>query len=97
MLVRILGFGTDVSRVAQLCRMNFPLYRKYTNGKSFFKIVSETRFEEIKLTGKQAELCVFEAKIFPDRQLIQDMIAMSGGFWLESTEAEFEGVERSLR
>ena len=69
--------------------MTFPIYRKYPNNKSFFRIASAERFEEVKITGSRAERHVFEAKIFPDRQFIQDMIDMRGGFWVESSEAEF--------
>lgn len=47
-------------------------------------------FLEIKLTGSKKEEHGFEAKIHPDRVFIQDMIAMTNGFWEESTEEEFE-------
>lgn len=70
--------------------MNFPLYRKYPNNKSFFKIVDSDHFQEIKLTGKLSELHQFEAKILPDRNFIQDMIAMENEFWIESDAQEFE-------
>lgn len=70
----------------------FPVYRKYSNGGSFFKITSNDRFEEIKLTGSKADRHVFEAKIFPDRQLIQDMIAMTDGYWSTCDAQEFETV-----
>jgi len=70
--------------------MTYPIYRKYPNNKSFFKITAPDRFEEVKLTGRSAELHVFEAKIFPDRQLIQDMTDMVGGYWELSSREEFE-------
>lgn len=76
--------------------MTFPIYRKYPNNKSFFKITSTARFEEVKLTGPRAELHIFEAKIFPDRQFIQDMIDMQGGFWVESSEKEFSVEEKKI-
>ena len=69
--------------------MNFPLYRKYPNNKSFFKILDADHFDEIKLTGKLIELHHFEAKILPDRNFILDMIEMEGGFWVESSESEY--------
>lgn len=75
--------------------MTFPIYRKYPDNKSFFKITSAERFEEVKLTGTRAALHVFEAKIFPDRQFIQDMIDIQGGFWVESSKDEFDaGMKR---
>lgn len=76
--------------------MAFPVFRKYPNNKSFFKVVSHERFEEIKVTGNKAGLFVFEAKIFPDRMLIQDMIAMEKGFWVESSKEEFQAMLKRL-
>jgi len=70
--------------------MKFPVFRKYSNNKSFFRIDSMDTFLEIKLTGSKKEEHGFEAKIHPDRVFIQDMIAMTNGYWEESTEEEFE-------
>lgn len=72
---------------------NFPIFRKYDNDKSFFKIESADRFVELKLTGSRVEEFVFEAKIHPDRVFIQDMIAMENGHWVESNKAEFEDIK----
>lgn len=69
--------------------MEFPIYRKYNNNKSFFKIDSLDHFTELKLTGKRVEKHSFQAKIHPDRVFIQDMIEMLGGHWVESSEEEF--------
>lgn len=70
----------------------FPIYRKYANERSYFKIESSERFVEIKLTGSLVEEHVFEARIFPDRQLIQDMMDEKDGHWLACSEEEFEAV-----
>ncbi|MEX2595621.1 MAG: hypothetical protein WEC59_01735 [Salibacteraceae bacterium] len=70
--------------------LEFPVYRKYPNEKSFFKIIDESHFIEIKLTGKQPEVHHFEAKILPDRNFIQDMLNMHGGYWVICTSEEFE-------
>ncbi len=72
--------------------MEYPVYRKYPNDKSFFKINSESHFDELKLTGDKAEIHHFEAKIHPDRVFIQDMIAMENEHWTASTAKEFEEV-----
>lgn len=77
--------------------MNFPVYRKYPNNKSFFKIVDADRFQEIKITGKLVELHHFEAKILPDRNFIQDMIAMDNAFWVQSSAEEFDDVLASVK
>ncbi|MEQ9187895.1 MAG: hypothetical protein RLP15_09175 [Cryomorphaceae bacterium] len=69
--------------------MRFPLYRKYPNNLSFFKIIDDSHFIEIKRTGRNVAIHHFEARILPDRYLIQDMLTMEGGFWVESTSEEF--------
>ena len=52
---------------------SYPQYRKYKNGKSYFKILSANVFEEIKeFEGKYAKH-LFEAKILPDRNHIYDL------------------------
>lgn len=69
--------------------MHFPVYRKYPNQKSFFKIVDDRHFVEVKVTGARIDVHHFEAKILPDRNFIQDMLSMHGGYWVESDETEF--------
>ena len=76
--------------------MSYPVYRKYPNHKSFFKITSAEHFEEIKLTGALAEMHVFKANIHPDRLFIQDMIDMREGHWEQSSEQEFEQMKLKL-
>lgn len=73
--------------------MNFPVFRKYPQGQSYFKIESVYKFIEIKLWGNRKEEHGFEAKILPDRVLIQDMIDMKDGHWTACSEEEFEAVK----
>lgn len=68
-------------------QLEFPLYRKYSNNKSYFKVVSKSKFIELKITGSLIERFEFEAKILPDRNFIQDMLNLEKGFW-ESIDAE---------
>ncbi|MEM9022172.1 MAG: hypothetical protein AAGB22_00425 [Bacteroidota bacterium] len=70
----------------------FPIYRKYTNNKSYFKIHSPEAFDELQLLGKRCTVHHFEAKIHPDRMYIQDMIANTQGNWEAITAAEYEAV-----
>ena len=69
--------------------MQFPVYRKYPNNLSFFKIVDDRHFIEVKLTGRRAEVHPIEAMILPDMNFIQDMLKMEGGHWMESSAEEF--------
>ena len=54
-------------------KISYPQYRKYNNGKSFFKIFSPTRFDEIQIFGNKITIHHFEAKILPDRNYIYDL------------------------
>ena len=71
----------------------FPLYRKYKNEKSFFKITSISSFEEIIFMRNKATLHLFEAKILPDRNYILDMIYNYEPYWSLSSKEEFEEIK----
>lgn len=70
--------------------MKYPVYRKYSNNKSYFKVLDENHFEEIQILGSRYLLYSFEAKILPDRNLMHDMIEMSGGGWEEIDAEAYE-------
>lgn len=69
--------------------MKFPLYRKYSNNKSYFKVFSNDKFEEIQFIGKHCYIETFEVKILPDRNFISDLIVNYGGHWLSIDEKEY--------
>ena len=70
-------------------QLNYPLYRKYLNEKSFFKILSPTEFEEIIETGGKYFLNRFTAVILPDYNLIQDMTLNYEKHWKVISEREY--------
>lgn len=72
--------------------MDFPQYRKYPNNKSYFKVLSAEAFEEIQILGKHRFTTRFEAKIHPDRVMIQDMLAAEGN-WVVIDESEYEAIK----
>jgi hypothetical protein len=49
--------------------------------------LDESHFEEIQILGSRYLFYSFEAKILPDRNLMHDMVEMSGGGW-EEVDAE---------
>lgn len=67
----------------------FPIYRKYSNNKSYFKVFDYSTFEEIQVLGKNYWIHKFEAKILPDRYFVKDLIEMEGGRWDEITEKQY--------
>lgn len=75
----------------------FPQYRKYPNGKHFFKIISATEFEEIAIMGSYFSVHHKIASILPDRNLILDMLNHYEGHYLPSDEAEYEAVVSDCR
>ena len=69
--------------------MKYPIYRKYNGIDVWFKIVSETEFLEYKKMGEKILKDQIIAKIFPEKQFIQDMINLYEGRWIEVTELEY--------
>lgn len=75
----------------------YPQYRKYPNEKAYFKITSETTFEELTIIGSNYGLINFEAKNFLDIHLISDMVNLMGNNWVMIEESEFERQLRFCR
>jgi hypothetical protein len=75
--------------------MTFPIYRKLSNEKSYYKIVSAESFIELHRIGSKTKKHILNAKQYPEKLLIQDMIALSNGY-LESKEEEFDRIEQLL-
>ena len=69
---------------------SYPVYRKYKGNLSYFKIISSSKFIELKVMGDQIDHYEIEAKILPDFQFITDMINLHNNHWVESTKEEFE-------
>ena len=74
--------------------IKFPQFRKYQNGKSYFKILSIDQFEELKMIpGKGFERHEFQAKILPDRNFIQDMLFDYAKFWTKIKAEEYQMIQ----
>ncbi len=50
------------------------MYRKYKNGKSYFKIINPLLFEEIQIIGSKRIIRQTEAKLFPEKSFVNDLI-----------------------
>lgn len=70
--------------------MNFPVYRKYKNDKSFFKISSFREFEELKIWGSKYSIHSIKADILPDRNFIHDMLNNINQYWEEIEAPEYQ-------
>lgn len=54
--------------------INFPVYRKYKNNKSYFKIINLRLFEEIQIMGSKKKIQLIEAKMYPEICFINDLL-----------------------
>jgi hypothetical protein len=69
----------------------FPIYRKLSNQKAFYKINSQVHFEELKLMGTKVFYHRIEAIQYPEKLRILDMIE-SLEIYLQSTEKEWQTI-----
>ena len=70
--------------------MHYPQFRKYVHGRTYFKIISPTEFEEIHILGDKHIIHHFIAKILPDRNYIYDLTQNYQGHWEVITEKEYQ-------
>ncbi|MGZ3864584.1 MAG: hypothetical protein ACXVPN_15345 [Bacteroidia bacterium] len=76
--------------------IQFPQYRRYKNGLSYFKILSVTEFEEIKLIGSKAIKHKVMAHQYPERVVIHDLLFNYSEFAEEIREDVYRTVERMV-
>jgi len=67
---------------------DFPQYRKLSNDKTFYKILSDRLFEEVQLMGTKVLRYSVEAKQYPEILKIQDMLQLEETY-LTISEEEF--------
>ena len=72
--------------------MLYPQYRKLSNHKSFYKIVSKEVFEEIQLVGTVRVKTQTTAKKYPEIVRIKDMLDGVAPFEM-STQAEYKSYQ----
>lgn len=54
--------------------IDFPVYRKYKNNKTYFKIIHPRLFEEIQLIGSKKVIKQTEAKLYPEVLFVNDLV-----------------------
>jgi hypothetical protein len=70
--------------------IKYPQYRRYKNGLSYFKILSLVLFEEIKVIGSKRLINCIEAKQYPEKVFINDLLLDYALFANEISETEYE-------
>lgn len=73
--------------------INFPVYRKYKNGASYFKIMNPAIFEEIQVIGSKKLVRQTEAKLFPEKNFVRDLVYNYKEMAYEINEEEYEGLK----
>lgn len=70
----------------------FPIFLKYKQHSTYFKINSLNHFEELRILGNYFNLTKHEARILPDRVFIADLLEDKGQRLETITKNEFEDV-----
>jgi hypothetical protein len=52
----------------------YPLFRKQADDKTYYKIISESEFEELKIVGKKYAVFHIKAIKFPEKLYISELI-----------------------
>jgi len=76
--------------------MEFPIYRKYKNSETYFKINNEKSFEEISFIGSKLFSYDIKATQYPEFLRIKDMIACKDDIWIEILESDFNKQKNSI-
>lgn len=67
----------------------FPLYRKLSNNKVWYRIETPGQMTEVHQIGRHFQKTIIKARILPERILINDILNNEGERWLESSAIEF--------
>jgi len=70
--------------------IKYPQYRRYKNGLSYFKILSPVLCEEIKVVGSKRLTYTIDAKQYPEKVFISDLLLNYALFADEISEMDYE-------
>lgn len=74
--------------------MKFPLYRKYSNEKSYFEIIDKNSFTELKhLSKDQWEINHFKANNYFDHLYIEQLIEAENEHFITIEAEEFNTIK----
>jgi hypothetical protein len=72
--------------------IDFPQYRKLSNGLRFYKINSTDNFEELQLLGEKVYHFTFKAEQYPEKLRIMDMLNLAEGY-IPSEQVEWDNLQ----
>ena len=73
--------------------INFPVYRKYKNNKSYFKIMNPRSFEEIQVIGSKKIIKIIEATLYPEIMFVSDLLLHYHEMADEINEADYQLIK----
>lgn len=75
----------------------FPVYRKYCNAQTYFKVESNTKLVERQILGGKYFETVINAAQYPEKLKISEIISLQNAAYCESTAQEFNNIDRDYR
>lgn len=79
-----------------LPKINYPQFRRYKTGTSWFRIDGPEQYEEIRKMGSRWFFDRYEAKILPDRNWIYDLTFAFESFADEISDEEYQEIFSNL-
>lgn len=73
------------------------MYRKYKNGKNFFKILSPDEFEELQVVGSKVVRKRTKAVQYPELLFIQDLLLNFEKIAEDASPEEFDNVQKHAK
>jgi hypothetical protein len=70
-------------------KIDYPIFRKLNNNRSYYHIINARKFEEVQFIGSIKKQYLHEAKQYPEILFIQDLIKIAHEGILESNENEW--------
>jgi hypothetical protein len=71
----------------------FPQFRKTSDSKNYYKILSENEFIQIQRIGSKLKKYQFKVDKYPEKLMIKDMLSTTSDFYLNIEKLEFETIE----
>jgi hypothetical protein len=77
--------------------IQFPVYRKYKNGKNFFKISGPEQFEELQVIGSKVLYKKTKAIQYPELLFIQDLLLNYQTNAEEASAEDFDTLKKLVK
>ena len=75
--------------------IKYPQYRRYKNGLSYFKILSPVLCEEVKVVGSKRFMYTIDAKQYPEKVFINELLLSYTAFADEVSESVYEAIKKT--